>query len=87
MAPRSFGGGGSAVGCGADGEEKVFSALPPQDVKIGSVRLPGVTFMTLALPPKDSRRTKFDGLLSMDLFRRVFINHADHYVVLEPWQE
>jgi hypothetical protein len=83
MAPISFGG-GSVVGSGADGDEKVFSALPPQDVKIGSVRLPGITFMTLAHPLKDSGRKEFDGLLSMDLFRRVFINHADEYAVLEP---
>jgi hypothetical protein len=84
MAPRSFGG-QSAVGSGADGDEKVFSALPPQDVKISSVRLPSVTFMTLAHPLKNSGRTEFDGLLSTDLFRRVFINHADHFAVLEPW--
>ena len=77
-------GGGSVVGSGADGDEKVFSALPPQDVKIGSLKLTSVTFMTLAHPAKDSNRKEFDGLLSLDLFRRVFINHADHYVVLEP---
>ncbi len=83
-APISFGG-GSVVGSGADGDEKVFSALPPQDVKIGSIRLPSVTFMALAHPLKDSGRTDFDGLLAIDLFRRVFINHADHFAVLEPW--
>jgi hypothetical protein len=83
MTPISFGG-GSVVGSGADGDEKVFSALPPQDVKIGPLRLPSVTFMTLAHPLKDSGRKEFDGLLSIDLFRRVFIDHGDHYVVLEP---
>jgi len=84
MGPGAFGG-RLVVGCGADGDEKVFSALPPQEVKIGSVRLPGVTFMALAHPPKDSGRTKFDGLLSIDLFRRVFIDHAEHFAILEPW--
>ncbi len=83
MGPGGFGG-GLVVGCGTDGDEKFFSALPPQEVKIGSVRLRGVTFMALAHPPKDSGRMEYDGLLSMDLFRRVFINHTDHYVVLEP---
>jgi hypothetical protein len=82
-APISFGG-GSVIGSGADGDEKIFSALPPQDVKIGSIRLANVTFMTLAHPLKDSGKKDFDGLLSMDLLRRVFINHAEHYVVLEP---
>ena len=46
--------------------------------------LPNVTFMALAHPQKDSNRKAFDGLLSTDLFRRVFINHVDNYAVLEP---
>jgi hypothetical protein len=77
-------GGESVVGCGANGDEKIFSALPPQDVKIGSQKLTNVTFMTLAHPAKDSDRKEFDGLLSFDLFRRVFINHSEHFAVLEP---
>lgn len=84
MAPRPFGG-ESVVGSGADGDQKVFSALQPQDVKVGSIKLPNVTFMSLAHPLKDSGRKEFDGLLAMDLFRRVFIDHADHFAVLEPW--
>lgn len=83
MAPTSFGG-RSLVGSGADGNQHVFSALPPQDVKIGSLQLPSVTFLTLAYARKDSRTTEFDGLLTTDLFRRVFISHADHFTVLEP---
>ena len=83
MTPISVGG-GSVVGSGADGDAKVFSALPPQDVKIGRIGLRRVTFMALAHPLKDSARKDFDGLLSIDLFRRVFINHREHYVVLEP---
>jgi hypothetical protein len=83
MAPTSFGG-RSLVGSGADGNQHVFSALPPQEVKIGSLELRGVTFLTLAYARKDSRTTEFDGLLTTDLFRRVFISHANHFVVLEP---
>lgn len=83
MTPISVGG-GSVVGSGADGDEIVFSTLPAQDVKIGRIRLPRVTFMALAHPLKDSGRKEFDGLLSIDMFRRVFINHREHYVVLEP---
>ncbi len=80
---RSFGG-TSLVGSGADGDQKVFAALPPQQVKIGSLELPSVTFLTLAYPKKDSLTSEFDGLLTMDLFRRVFISHADHFAILEP---
>jgi Aspartyl protease len=83
MAPTSFGG-ASLVGIGADGDQHVFSALPPQEVKIGSLELPNVTFLTLAYARKDSHTTEFDGLLTTDLFRRVFISHADHFVVLVP---
>jgi len=83
MAPASLGG-RSLVGGGADGNQHVFSALPPQAVRIGSLELPSVTFFTLAYARKDSRTTKFDGLLTTDLFRRVFISHADHFVVLVP---
>src|SRR5579864_1167550 len=80
---RTSFGGTSLVGSGADGDQKVFAALPPQQVKIGSLQLPSVTFLTLAYPKKDSVTAEFDGLLTMDLFRRVFISHADHFAVLE----
>jgi hypothetical protein len=72
------------VGSGADGNQHVFAALPPQEVKIGSLALPSVTFLTLAYPRKDSGTPQFDGLLTTDLFRRLFISHADHFVVLVP---
>jgi Aspartyl protease len=66
---------------GVDGTQLSLSALPPQDVKIGSLKLPGVSFFSL---DRDSLVKGFDGVLSMGLFRRVFIDHADHFVVLEP---
>ena len=81
---RTSFGGVSLVGSGADGDQKIFAALPPQQVNIGSLELPSVTFLTLAYPKKDSLSFEFDGLLTMDLFRRVFISNADHFAVLEP---
>ena len=72
------------LGSGADGDQHLFAALPPQAVKIGSLELPGVIFFTFAYARDGSRTRGFDGLLTMDLFRRVFISHADHFVVLEP---
>lgn len=77
-------GGMSLVGSGPDGDQKIFSALPPQQVKIGSLKLSSVTFFTLAYAPKKSRTIEFDGLLTIDLFRRVFISHIGHFAVLEP---
>jgi hypothetical protein len=55
-----------------------------QDLKIGSVDIPKVLFVTQADARKDSRTSDFDGLLTLGLFRRVFICHADHFAVLDP---
>jgi len=70
---------------GVDGRQTALSTLPPQDVKIGSLKLPGVSFFGLASTDKDSCVKGFDGVLTMGLFRRVFIDHADRFAVLEPW--
>jgi Aspartyl protease len=70
-------------GSGVDGSQPILSALPPQDVKIGSLELHGVPFFS-ATTEKDSFVNGFDGVLTTELFRRVFIDHADHYAVLEP---
>lgn len=75
----------SLRGTGVDGVQRNFSALPPQQMKIGSRELSDVRFFSLAGSQKDSRAKGFDGLLTMGLFKRVFINHADHVAVLEPW--
>ena len=71
-------------GSGLDGAQRILSALPPQDVKIGSLELPGVPFFSLTGIQKDAREKGFDGVLPTELFRRVFIDHADHFAVLEP---
>jgi len=77
--------GASSNGVGANGPQRSYSALPPQIVKIGTVEISHVTFVTLTGAHKDSRTSDFDGLLTMGLFRRVFIDHSDHFTVLEPW--
>ena len=71
-------------GNGADGAQRIFLALPPQDVKIGALELSRVPFFTLAGAQKDARMKGFDGVLPAGLFRRVFIDHADHFAILEP---
>jgi hypothetical protein len=76
--------GASLHGGGANGAQRSFMALPPQNMKIGSVEISKVPFITLAGAQKDSRTSDFDGLLTMGLFRRVFICHTDHFAVLDP---
>jgi hypothetical protein len=75
---------GASLHGGSGAAQKTFMALPPQDVGIGSAELSKVPFITLAGAQKNTHTSQFDGLLTMGLFKRVFIDHADHYVVLEP---
>ena len=75
----------SSWGGGARGAQRTLTTLPEQEVRIGSVGIGRVTFMTLTGAQKDSGTSAFDGLLAMGLFRRVMIDHADNFAVLEPW--
>jgi hypothetical protein len=68
---------------GVDGAQMNLSVMPPQDVTIGSLKLPDVTFLS-APAGKDSYAKRFDGVLTMGLFRRVFVDHTDRFVILEP---
>ena len=77
--------GASWHGSGASGKTEAFMALPPQDVKIGSVELPRVLFVTLVSEQKDSHTSEFDGLIPTGTFKRVFISHEDHFAVFDPW--
>jgi hypothetical protein len=77
--------GASLHGGGANGTQRIFTALPPQEVRIGSVEVSKVTFVTLAGVQKSSRTSEFDGLLTIGLFKRVFIDHAEHLAILDSW--
>ena len=75
---------GYLPGAGVDGKQRMFPAFPPQDVKIGSVKLTGVLFVSLGRNQTDAHAKGFDGDLTLGLFRRVFISHGDHFALLEP---
>lgn len=53
-------------------------------MNIGSVESVRVLFVTLAGAERDRRTSDFDGLLTLGLFRRVFVDHSDHYAFLGP---
>ncbi len=72
-------------GGGANGSQRTFTALPAQGVKIGSADFGKVTFITLAGAKKDSRTSDSDGLLTIGMFKRIMIDHANHFAVLEAW--
>ena len=75
---------GASLHGGSGAAQKSFMAIPLQDVRIGSSELGKVPFITLAGAQKNSHTSQFDGLLTMGLFKRVFIDHTDHYAVLDP---
>ena len=77
--------GASLHGAGTDGAQRKFTSLPPLDVKIGSLEIQKVTFLTPAGDEKNPQMAEIDGLMGVGHFRRVFIDHADHFAVLEPW--
>ena len=47
-------------GSGLDGAQRILSALPPQDVEIGPLELPGVPFFSLTGIQKDASVKGFD---------------------------
>lgn len=69
----------------ADGVERTFTVLPPQDMQIGILAFRQISFVTLAGTGKDVPKVGVDGLLPAALFRRIYIGYADRFVVLEQW--
>jgi hypothetical protein len=75
----------SFLGGGLDGAQHPFATIPLQNLQIGPLEIPRVPFVTFADSPEGlSRTSAFDGLLTLGLFRRIFICHADRFAILEP---
>lgn len=75
----------SLQGTGASGTVRTFMALPPQKMTVGSVAIERVPFVTFVGGQNAVHSSDFDGLLSVGMFKRVLIAHADHFAVLEAW--
>ena len=76
----------SLLGGGFDRAQRPVSTMPLQDLQIGSLEFPRVSFFTYADSPEGlSRTSAYDGLLTLGIFRRVFISHARHFAVFEAW--
>jgi hypothetical protein len=69
----------------ADGGDRAFAILPPQELKVGTLICHNIPFITLADTKREVPKAESDGLLATGLFRRVYISYADQFVVLEPW--
>ena len=59
--------------------------LPSQDMRIGDVVLPRISFATLLGVNHLGSTREVDGLLPTGLFGSVYIGYADRFVVLAPW--
>ncbi|MGA8671195.1 MAG: retropepsin-like aspartic protease [Terracidiphilus sp.] len=70
---------------GTDGVEHAFAVLVSQDVQVGPHSLRQVHFVMPMNAAKNSPKSDVDGLLPTMLFQRIYVNYADHYVVLESW--
>ena len=76
----------SLLGGGFDRAQRPASTIPLQDLQIGSLEFPKVSFFTYVDSSEGlSRTSAYDGLLTLGIFRRVFICHAHHFAVFEPW--
>jgi Aspartyl protease len=69
----------------ADGGDRAFVVLPPQEMKVGPLSCHNISFIALANSHSEVTKGEPEGLLATGLFRRVYISYADHFVVLEPW--
>ena len=67
---------GASLRGGSGAAQKSFTALPLQDVRIGSSEFGKVSFITLGGTQKNSHTSEFDGLLTLGQFKNIFINHA-----------
>jgi hypothetical protein len=60
-----------------------FAVLPPQDMTLGSRTIRKVPFVTPVKASLNPDRNE-DGILPTVLFQRVFVSHADRYIVFDP---
>jgi hypothetical protein len=72
-------------GSGAGGGNRNFTALAPQELRIGAFTFHQISFVALREGKSDLRPGAADGVLTTGIFRRVFISYTHGFVVFEPW--
>jgi hypothetical protein len=63
---------------------RAFAVLPPQDMRIGSKTIRRVPFVTPVSASQNIPDREEDGILATVLFERVYINHTNRYIILNP---
>lgn len=64
--------------------QQAFAVLPLQDMRLGTHTLSRIQFVTPVHAAQNVPDREEDGILPTVLFRRVYINNSDHYVVFDP---
>jgi hypothetical protein len=76
----------SLLGGGFDRAQRPVSTIPLQDLQIGPLEFARVSFFTYTDSSEGASRTSaYDGILTLGIFRQVFISHTHHFAVFEPW--
>jgi Aspartyl protease len=68
---------------GGNGPGSDFVVLPAQDMRIGSRVVHQISFVTTV--GHSTAKLQVDGMLPTGLFRRIYIDYNNRFVVLEPW--
>jgi hypothetical protein len=71
-------------GPNVDDARRAFAVLPLQDMRVGARTIRKVPFVTPVNAATNVPDRDEDGILATVLFERVYINHADRYVMLNP---
>jgi len=62
-----------------------LAGLPALEMEIGKLTIHQISFVTPTIIIRNIPKAEADGLLPTGIFRRVYINYADRFTVLEPW--
>jgi hypothetical protein len=63
---------------------RAFAVLPPQDMRLGSRIVRKVPFVTPASGSRNVPDREEDGVLATVLFQRVYVSHADRFMIFDP---
>ena len=63
---------------------RAFAVLPPQDMTLGSRIVRKVPFVTPASGSRNVPDREEDGVLATVLFQRVYVSHADRFMIFDP---
>ena len=67
-----------------NGQEQDFAVLPPKDVSVGRETFREVTFVQPMNAVGSVHEAREDGVLSTQMFRRLFVSYTRQFAIVEP---